>query len=67
MTPESLRAWRARMRWSQSAAARELGLSRMGYSAYEAGAPLKGEAARSIPKTVALACAAITHRIPPEE
>jgi hypothetical protein len=69
MTPESLMAWRERMRWSKSAAARELGLSITGYFQYEAGKPLAGRKwqPRPIPKTVALACAAITHRIPPEE
>jgi transcriptional regulator with XRE-family HTH domain len=67
MTPESLRAWRERMRWSQANAADALGLSAVGYRDYEKGKPLKGAKPRSIPKTVALACAAITHRIPPEE
>jgi hypothetical protein len=67
MTPESLKAWRQRMRWSKTVAASELGLSTFGYFAYETGKPMKGNKPRPIPKTVALACAAITHRIPPEE
>lgn len=68
MTPQSLRAWRARMRWSKVTAADELGLSTAGYFAYETGKPVSGKTEpRPIPKTVALACAAITHRIPPEE
>jgi hypothetical protein len=67
MTPESLKAWRQRMRWSGATAAKELGLSVTGYFLYEKGKPLAGKKPRAIPKTVALACAAITHRIPPEE
>jgi len=69
MTPETLKAWRQRMRWSQAVAADELGLSVHGYWRYEAGQPLKGKpgAPRPIPKTVALACAAITARLKPEE
>lgn len=71
MTPESLRAWRGRMRWSKAVAADALGLSPNGYFAYETGKPIKDRNGkpkpRPIPKTVALACAAITHRIQPEE
>jgi DNA-binding XRE family transcriptional regulator len=67
MTPDSLKAWRARMHWTRSVAAQELGLSPHGYGAYEAGKPVKGGKVRPIPKTVALACAAITHRLEPEE
>jgi DNA-binding XRE family transcriptional regulator len=68
MTPESLRAWRQRMRWSKATAADALGLSITGYFQYETGKPLAGKKEpRPIPKTVALACAAITHRLPPEE
>lgn len=71
MTPETLKAWRERQCWSKSMAARQLGLSITGYFQYESGKPLIDNAGkkkpRQIPKTVALACAAITHRIPPEE
>jgi adenine/guanine phosphoribosyltransferase-like PRPP-binding protein len=68
MTPESLKAWRERMRWSKITAADALGLSPSGYTAYELGKPLAGHRKpRPIPKTVALACAAITHRLQPEE
>ena len=67
MTPESLRAWRQRMRWTKALAARELGLSSFGYFAYETGKPMKNGKPTPIPKTVALACAAITHRLEPEE
>lgn len=56
------------MRWSKVTAADELGLSTAGYFAYETGKPVAGKKEpRPIPRTVALACAAITHRIAPEE
>lgn len=58
MTADSLLAWRARLHFNRSEAARRLGVSRNAYAAYETG--------RSpIPLTVALACAAIAHGLPP--
>jgi len=35
MTPDDLRAWRARRRWTQEQAARELGFSRKTYQKSE--------------------------------
>ena len=68
MTPESLKAWRDRMRWSKAKAADAIGISAHGYFNYESGKPLAGKKGpRPIPKTIALACAAITHRLQPEE
>ena len=67
MTPESLKAWRERMAWSKAKAAAQLGISVHGYFNLEGGIPLKSKKPRRIPKTVALACAAITHRLQPEE
>ena len=58
MTPTSLLAWRRRRGLGKAAAAAALGVSRNSYAAYEAGrAP--------IPFTVALACAALAHGLPP--
>jgi len=60
MTPESLRAWRARRKWSKTEAARQLGISTNAYAYYESGRwPIK--------KHIALACAAIALGVPPHE
>jgi transcriptional regulator with XRE-family HTH domain len=58
MTPESLKAWRSRRVWSQANAARQLGLSANGYSAYETGK-------RPIPRHVEFACMAIEQGLVP--
>ncbi len=58
MTPASLTAWRARLKWTKLRAAKELGISRQSYADYEAGL-------RPIPHVVALACAAIAFGLPP--
>ena len=60
MTPASFAAWRERLGFSKSDAARRLGLSRNSIIAYETGAS-------PIPLHVALACAAIAHGLPPIE
>lgn len=52
MTPAALRAWRLRLDLTQTAAAKELGLSLRGYQHHEAGT-------RPIAKYIALACAAL--------
>lgn len=57
MLPASLIAWRERLNWSAAEAARQLGLARNTYMAYEKG--------RKIPLSVAYACAAIAHGLPP--
>jgi transcriptional regulator with XRE-family HTH domain len=73
MKPESLKAWRKRHKWTQARAARELGISENGYMAYEKGSSRRrvaGELANvniRIPKTVALACAALNYGLPPME
>jgi DNA-binding XRE family transcriptional regulator len=57
MTPATLAAWRTRLGFNKTEAAKALGLSRNGYDYYEAG--------RSrIPLHIALACAAIAHGLP---
>ncbi len=58
MTAASLSAWRVRLELSKSEAARQLGLSRNGYAALEAGR-------RPIPLYVALACAALAGGLSP--
>jgi transcriptional regulator with XRE-family HTH domain len=58
MTPATLLAWRERLGFNQSEAARRLGCSRNAYLNWETG--------RSrIPLYVALACAAIAYGLPP--
>jgi DNA-binding XRE family transcriptional regulator len=52
MVPKSFKAWRERLSLSKYAAAKELGLSYNGLQAYENGKS-------SIPRHIALACAAI--------
>jgi transcriptional regulator with XRE-family HTH domain len=58
MTAEELKKWRDKLRLSQIAAAAILGISRRGYQTYENGS-------RPIPKTVALAVAAVQFDLPP--
>jgi DNA-binding XRE family transcriptional regulator len=58
MTPASLTAWRARLKWTKVRAAKELGISRQSYADYEAGL-------RPIPRVVAIACAALALGIIP--
>lgn len=58
MTPTTLIAWRERLGLTRIEAARRLGLSRNGYSAYETGK-------NRIPQYIALACAAIAFGLPP--
>ena len=58
MTAASLAAWRLSLGFSKSEAARQLGLSRNGYAALEAGR-------RPIPLYVALACAALAGGLSP--
>ena len=58
MTPESLKAGRAEMGMTQEAAAKALGLSRRGIQDYEKGL-------YPVPKSVALAAAAIKHNLEP--
>jgi len=60
MTPENLRAWRARRNWSKAEAARQLGLSTNAYAYYESGR-------WKIKKFVALACAALALGVTPHE
>jgi DNA-binding XRE family transcriptional regulator len=60
MTPESFLAWRNDVGLSQKAAAEQLGLGRRTVQDYEAGR-------YPVPRSVALACSAIFHRLEPWE
>lgn len=59
MTAAELKSWRLRLGLSQRAAAEALGVSLRMYQYYEAGQ-------MAIPKTVALACAAVAAELPLE-
>lgn len=58
MTPKELIAWRKRMKLSQAKAAELIGCSRRGLQLWESGA-------NPIPKSIALAIAAIQFNLPP--
>ncbi|WP_454813791.1 helix-turn-helix domain-containing protein [Labrys neptuniae] len=59
MDPEQFKAWRRHMGFSQIEAARALGISKGSVELYEAGKRRDDGRPVEIPKTVALACAAI--------
>ena len=58
MTPTDLIAWRQRLGLNKSEAAASLEITRATYRRYE-----RGEA--EIPRTIALACAALSYGLPP--
>jgi transcriptional regulator with XRE-family HTH domain len=64
MTAPEIRAWRARLGLSQRKAAEAIGISERMYIYYEAGQREDGRRVE-IPKTVALACAAVAYGLPP--
>ena len=63
MTPGDFKIWRKAIGLTQADAAKELGLSKPTIEMYEAGTPLDDECSAIIPKTVALACAALYYRV----
>ena len=58
MSPADFRAWRKSLELSQQAAADSLGIGRRTVQDYEAGA-------YPVPRHIALACAALFHRLEP--
>lgn len=59
MSPEQFKAWRLGLGLTQSEAAEALGLSKASIANYEAGRRREDGRPVEIPKTVALACAAV--------
>ena len=64
MTPEALKAWSKRLGLTQQAAANALGVSLRMYAYYEKGHREDGRTVE-IPRTVALAAAAVAFGLPP--
>lgn len=64
MTPEDFCAWRRRMGWKKNRAASELGIGVRTLDYYEAGARHDGQPV-TIPRHIALACAALAFGLPP--
>lgn len=65
MTADDFKAWRTRMNYTRPAAAEALGLSRQTIENYERGQRLEDGRPVVIPRSIALACAAIYHRLKP--
>lgn len=65
MTHEDFKAWRSAMDLSQAAAADALGLSKATVENYDRGTRREDGRPVEIPKHVALACAALWHRLEP--
>lgn len=65
MTPDDFKAWRMTVGLSQQAAADALGISKGSVELYEAGKRRDDGRPVAIPKTVALACAALYHKLQP--
>lgn len=65
MTPDDFKAWRRQMGWSQQAAAEALGLGKSSIQLYEAGRRRDDHRPVEIPRTVALACAALAAGLEP--
>jgi len=66
MTPRDFRAWRRKMGLTQEQAAELLGMGRTAVSQYDTGkrrAP--AEVIETVPRYIALACAAISHGLAP--
>jgi len=64
MTPKQFKTWRKKMGLTQAQAAKVLGLSKPTVENYDKGVRGNGEAFE-IPHVVALACAALWHKIEP--
>lgn len=65
MTPDQFKSWRSEMGLTQDEAAEALGVSKGTVRNYENGARREDGRVVMIPKTVALACAALVAGTPP--
>ncbi len=65
MTPEQFKHWRKGMNFTQKQAADELGLSKATVENYDKGSRREDGRQVIIPRTVALACAALKHNLTP--
>lgn len=65
MTADDFKAWREHMGLSQVKAAEALGISKSSVENYERGARPEDGRPVVIPRTVALACAALAFGLPP--
>ena len=65
MTPDQFRQWRKGMGWTQDQAAHALDISKSSVGNFEAGKRREDGRPVTIPRTVALACAALKAGIPP--
>jgi len=65
MTPEQFKAWRDQEGFTQDEAADVLGISKGSVRNYELGSRREDGRAVTIPKTVALACAAVSAGLQP--
>jgi len=65
MTPDDFKAWRKAMGWNQTEAAEALGLSLGTIGNYERGSRREDGRPAPVPRTVALACAAVAAGLRP--
>lgn len=65
MTPDDFKAWRKAMNFTQTEAAESLGISRGSVELYELGHRRDDRRPVEIPLSIALACAALRHKLPP--
>lgn len=65
MSPDDFKRWRDAMGFTMAEAAEALGISRGSIENYERGTRREDDRPVAIPKNVALACAALFHRLKP--
>ncbi|WP_062236933.1 helix-turn-helix domain-containing protein [Aureimonas sp. N4] len=65
MTSDDFKAWRTMMGYSQAKAAEELGISKPTVENYERGQRREDGRPVEIPRSIALACSAVYHRLDP--
>lgn len=63
MTPDDFKNWRKAIGFSPDAAAEALDVSRSTIDLFESENPLDGEYSAEIPKSIALACTALYHKL----